>query len=153
MAEKASRTAIIALCISIGTAGFSIYQWWNGQAEGRISAAIEISKNHLRDRELKVMASIVKAAFTEDNLSTEELLMIGHHADELEYVAFLANHDKIDKSYLSLPITCDIVLTSKASERLKQLIPTMAKSPEHQMRDFSRTAVCDLNSMVPPQSN
>jgi len=32
--------------------------------------------------------------------------------DVLPYVAFLANHNKVDKSYLSIPITCEIVLTA-----------------------------------------
>jgi NAD(P)-dependent dehydrogenase (short-subunit alcohol dehydrogenase family) len=85
------------------------------------------------------------------------LLLISKQADVLEYIAFLANTNMIDKSYLSVAIICEIVLTNQAMKRLRELVPPLAKSPEHQIQDFSRTAACDLSSMIPgilpPQSN
>ena len=45
MAEKSGPSiAIIALCVSIVSLGFSGYQWWYGKSEARILAAIDITK-------------------------------------------------------------------------------------------------------------
>jgi hypothetical protein len=156
MAAKKDPIAIVALCISIVTAVFSVYQWWNNEKESRVNAAIEISRNNLKDRDERTMAAVVKI-ITGNEISLEDAMLISLHADQLEYIAFLANANKLDKSYLSVALNCDIVLTLLAGDKLAKLFPPLAKSPAHQMRDFDRTANCDLNTMfpglLPPKSN
>jgi predicted ATP-binding protein involved in virulence len=154
---KSSPTAIVALCISIASAVFSFFQWWNSRAESRINAAIEVSKANLRERDLNTMAAVIKVLTSNEPLTAKEMLLLGDHADQLEYIAFLANTGKLDKSYLSVSIVCDVAITNAAIQKLKEKIPPMAKSPEHQMEEFSRTAKCDIKKVVhgflPPQSN
>ena len=51
MAEKSGPSiAIIALCVSIVSLGFSGYQWWYGKSEARILAAIDITKRQSEEK-------------------------------------------------------------------------------------------------------
>jgi hypothetical protein len=160
MAEKASPTAIVALCISIVTAAFSIYQWWNSERESRVTTAIEISKDYLRQAEnnQKILPIVLKFYIGNERPSMEEILALTGHADNLQYIAFLANTGKLDKSYLSLNLICDMIFTEAATSNLAKMLPFLAKYKEkdHELADFSRNAHCaakDLLATGSPQSN
>jgi hypothetical protein len=149
LAEKTRVLSLAALCISIVSAAFSIFQWWNGEREALINVAINFSTDHAKYRDNATESATIKAIIGKDPLSNEELLLVANRADQYEYIAFLANSNRLDKSYLSVALKCDIILTQAAYDKLKGLLPAMQRSPEHQMREFSRSNDCELNSMVP----
>jgi hypothetical protein len=108
MAEPASSVAKIALLVSVGTALFSAFQWWNSRQENRINAAIEISRNYLRDRDYQVTSTLYSVGASKFDPGTLDMPRIGHHLEFLEYVALLTLTNKIDKTYLSPALICDI---------------------------------------------
>lgn len=115
MPEKPSTVAVIALCLSIGSACFSIFQWWSNERQKKIDIAIDISKKYIQDRELEKGHLQVESSYlakkTSDIPSGEEAYPAGVYLKYLEYVAFLANSDKLDEAYLSRALKCDIKIT------------------------------------------
>lgn len=120
MAERPSKTAKIALWISIGTgvisiatAVFSVYQWFDTQRQQRISAAIEFSEDYLHDPEIVGSYAKILDYDPKKTISNEEMLQERSFIDLLNYIAALANVDLIDNRYLSWRIKCDIYYVGK----------------------------------------
>jgi hypothetical protein len=150
-------SAAIALVISLCTAAFSIYQWWTGQREARIVAAIEVSNKQLEKRDESLLLTIAKWYSNRGIESVPDYMRIAAHYDELEYIAFLANKDRVDKDYLSMSVVCDIVLTEGAMNNIKKKVPELSKFTSQDMSDFSKSAKCDaaqfVNELLAPLSN
>lgn len=103
--DKPSTIAIIALCLSIVTAIFSGFQWWNGQRESRIAAAVDISKNFVRSQDPKIPESLFALTSGKD-LNSERLTVVFRAIGEAEYLAYLTNRDRVDFEYLSQAVKC-----------------------------------------------
>lgn len=142
MVEKSNVTAIIALLVSIGTAGFSGFQWWNSERESRISAAIDISKNHAHEIDDATWRLVVGVYNGKTALSPDEGVKLARHGDVIEYIALLANTGRLDKGYLSPTVQCDIAFTNAALERLKHAAMPPSQRPE--MAKLSAQLNCPL---------
>jgi hypothetical protein len=144
VAEKPSSVAIIALCISIGTAAFSVYQFWNSQREDRIRTAVEISRNFAHDQDELAIEAIVIADLHKSKLSNEQLIRLAKLGDQLEYVSFLANTKRIDEEYLSSSIKCTILFFNMAIDNLKDVT---GLDQRDQITKFSSRVQCNLKGL------
>jgi hypothetical protein len=148
VAEKASAVAKIALLVSTGTAIFSAFQWWSSRQESRITAAIEISRNYIRDRDINT-TSMLFALATGVKFDPEppDMLKIGHHADFLEYVALLTLTNKLDKAYLAPALICDITNADAALRIVGKRF--WARPLESKITQFSRDNPCQASLTIP----
>jgi hypothetical protein len=109
--QTPSLTAVVALCLSAMTALFSGYQWWHNQLENRIGATIELSNVYLRDPELvgeqRVISNMIAPEY---KASDEDRALAYHYMRRLQYIAHLANTERLDAEYLSSTIKCDIAV-------------------------------------------
>jgi hypothetical protein len=113
--------ALFALVISIVSAAFTFFQWWHAEAQAKISVAVEISKSYLKERDVAASGLVVRAVSGgAASISPSDAEAIGRYADQLTYIAFLTNRDRLDKAYLADTITCDIVYTDRAIRVLKR---------------------------------
>jgi hypothetical protein len=145
----ASATAIIALCLSVMNAAFSFFQWWNGERESHITAAVEISKNYINkeqeEREKSIAPVLKTLFFGKDSISGDELESIARHGEIMAYVAFLANKNRLDKSYLASSLVCDIVWTDKAFRTLVEKEPRIQQtSVRKEMEIFAGANPCEI---------
>jgi hypothetical protein len=126
MVEKTSSTAIIALCISIATAAFSIYQWWYSQQDLKIIAAVDISRKYQDiEKSLKNRQELLSYARNEPVAYTPEIVK---YLQRLEYIAYLVIYDRIDLRYLAPDIKCDMLLSARAGARVRKGNAGMADS-------------------------
>jgi hypothetical protein len=119
--------AIVSLCLSVATASFTFYQWWNTQQENRITAAIEVSKNYLKERNQEVFGEVYSAYRNPDEISSEAVLRITRHSDELSYIVFLTNRGRLDPSYLPGDFPCLVSLLSGALKNIKKQYPSVGQ--------------------------
>jgi hypothetical protein len=114
--RTSDRVAVLALVLSILSSGFAVYQWWSSAKEERIRAAIEIS-NKFNDDAVNPawIASQVTMGY---GVATEQFTKVGNYFYRLEYVAYLANHDLVDKRYLSESVLCAIVSAKELQDSL-----------------------------------
>src|SRR5580704_16463505 len=85
-----------ALVVSILSAAFSFLQWSNTESENRISVAVEISKNYLKERDVAASGLVVKTVNSgPDSISKEEAIEIGRYTDLLSYIALLTNKNRL----------------------------------------------------------
>jgi hypothetical protein len=151
MAEKRNTTATIALCLSIGSLSFAVYQWSNGQSETRINAAIEISKTLPAELPQAVREAlnllILKKALSEDQIS--DLLDM---AVSFEYLANLANNKRVATEYLSATVKCRIWLSNQIVNLLR---PRAGVEGEDftQLQAFSRRVEDQCKPRYPFASN
>jgi hypothetical protein len=116
--NAANITATIALFVSIATAAFSIYQRYFSQREARINAAIEISKSFYAKSFDKKLAVALESLFSKGpKLSIEQETLIFTFANDLEYIAFLSNTERIDEGYLSNTLKCAIYVANKSMKK------------------------------------
>jgi len=95
------KTAVLALIVSLTSAGFTVYQWRATDSEARTMAAIDISRKYLDDsRSAEQLAN-----FRVERGATDASHRLLSH---LNYIAYLANTDRIDGRYLAPQVTCDI---------------------------------------------
>ncbi len=132
MTDKSNGLAVAALIISIGTAAFSIYQWWNSERSSRINAAMEVSKHYLEDKELNAarMEINMMVSVKQQTVSVESSLATRAYISWLNYVAFLSNNERLDPDYLAELLTCDII--SKG-----QMVRQFAKNPNPNLQSVS----------------
>jgi hypothetical protein len=71
-------------------------QWWYGQKESRITAAIEISRNYFSHANSQTRNAMLASDLNVIN-SPDDAALAVEGDNFLEYVAFLANDDRIDK--------------------------------------------------------
>jgi hypothetical protein len=139
-----------ALVVSILSAAFSFLQWSNTESENRISVAVEISKNYLKERDVAASGLVVKTVNSGlDSISKEEAIEIGRYTDLLSYIALLTNKNRLDKAYLADTIACDIFYANKAIGILKKYFGEQ----DREMLIFIKQNPC-LTEIAPrPQSN
>lgn len=94
MAERPSPK--LQLWLSIATAVFSFYQWFDTQRQQRISAAIEFSKDYLHDPEMVSRYAKLLDYDPKMTMSNEEMLKERSFIDLLNYIASLAKLDLIE---------------------------------------------------------
>ncbi|MGB9365952.1 MAG: hypothetical protein WCE79_08060 [Xanthobacteraceae bacterium] len=111
--QKASWQAQVAFYLSIATALFSAFQWWNNQNEVRINAAMEISKNYAKPYEASTVEA-VDLAIAGSKLDAAKATALYQMALEYDYVAQLANAGRIDIDFLSQKVKCGIWLADLA---------------------------------------
>lgn len=147
MAEKPSMVAVIALCLSAATAVFSIYQWWSTQQESRINAAIDISKTYLRERD--VINTLMFGVYVgwPRRLEDDELLKLARHLEFLNYVAFLGITEKLDRSYLSPALVCEISWADAVAEKLSDRFQSAPKQPN--LAAFRKQTPCTAQIASP----
>jgi hypothetical protein len=141
MSKRSTTTnvAIAALIVSIAGGTFSFYQWLNSESENRISVAVEISKNYLKERDQTASFLVLKTIYNgADSISSDEAEKIARYADLLSYIAFLTNNNRLDKSYLADTIACDIFYVDKAIAILKNYFDKQ----DEQMQAFIKTYPC-----------
>jgi hypothetical protein len=144
MIEKLN-TAVIALCLSAVSVGFSAYTWWNSQREVRVATAVEFSKNFIREVDGDTARAFVKAYSNPAiKLPDAERSKVNQITELLEYVAFLGNKEKIDKSYISPSITCFIVLIQKAVDSSRKEKRDFPDVPE--IAKYSQNSACERKS-------
>jgi hypothetical protein len=151
MADKSTLISATALAISFVSIGFTFFQWWSSGQENRINAAIEISKNHLRERDAATSVAIAHGINPEDPFTNEDLVRISKHAEALEYIAFLANSNRLEKSYLSPMVSCDIILTNITIAKLAKSDSYLKDKrwPNPEIENFIKTAKCDSDISAP----
>jgi hypothetical protein len=93
--------ASLALIVSLLVAGFSIYQFEHADSEARIVAAIDVSRKYLEDTQLPNQLATYRREKSPSDSSNRLLL-------RLNYIAYLANTNRLDGRYLSLQIGCDM---------------------------------------------
>jgi hypothetical protein len=135
MAERTGIIAIAALILSIGTAGFSVYQWWSGRNEARISAAIDFSKRRFEGTGPSI-------AITPQNQkeATEVILQTRWH----EYLAHLINNNRLDDRYLAQVIKCEMTVVLNASKNVQGVARTYVRNQE--MEKLKDRYIADCNS-------
>jgi len=109
-------TGRIAIAISVVSFLFTGYQWWNGQRESRINAAVEISRIYLLDPDVKRGYDVFlnyKVSARPSGEFSEEFLRERSYIDFVNYISDLANRDRINNDYLSSRIKCDIAYVVK----------------------------------------
>jgi hypothetical protein len=149
LGEKPSKVAIIALCLSIGTAAFSIYQWWSGQRASRIAAAVGISNRYIYPYDLGERMYEERQSASPDDMRRFEA-----YSNRLEYIAFLANRDLIDADYIPQILQCDILFTSGIIKHLQKdrKVQVAMLSPNLEMEAFTRRLRGPLPCFLPPAS-
>jgi hypothetical protein len=163
MAKKPITVAIFALGLSIWSTGLSGYQFWNSRRESRITTAVEISRNYLKDRDVETAALIFSINRDEQTgvvLATEQLHRIIRHFDVFEYVALLVLNDRLDRSYLSESLICDMAWTDGALERLKDNLAALPRKStlklflqQNPCNEKIIPAASKSEPQRPPQSN
>lgn len=107
---RASWQAQMAFYLSLATAAFSAFQWWNSKREHRINIAMELSRIYERDMPRNLIDAATEELHTDiyvtENNQLQNLKLtdvqfkeLRYYAASLEYVAFLANTGKIDPEY------------------------------------------------------
>ena len=139
-----------ALVVSILSAVFSFLQWLNTESENRISAAVELSKNYLKERDVAASDLVVKTIIDgADSISKEDATTIGRYTDLLSYIALLTNKNRLDKVYLADTITCDIFYANKAIGLLKKYFGEQ----DREMLIFIKRYPCLTEIAPQPKSN
>src|SRR5262249_6122286 len=84
---QTSVVALISLGISITTAGFTFFQWWNTQHENQIKDTIELSKAFLKDDNDSIN-KITQRLWDESdsNFTGEEIKRLEIALSRLEYI-------------------------------------------------------------------
>jgi hypothetical protein len=114
MQLKSNMIAKIALSLSLISTAFAFYQWSDSQRQNRVNAAVELSKIYLTTGSLSHgYALLLDVEPTEAPGNYEKFLPARLYLDFLEYVAYLANQGRIDNSYISERIKCDIAHVHK----------------------------------------
>lgn len=113
----ASWQAQVAFYVSLATATFSAFQWWQGRREDRIKAAIEISRDYLKDERIDRLRQIVQ-----DTLGSKVILGKQYSPEQeaeliiyfrrLDYLSFLLNHQRVDPNYVAETMKCDMILAA-----------------------------------------
>jgi hypothetical protein len=142
MAEKPSKIAIVALVLSVITASFSTYQWWDNQRNMRIAAAIEVSKKY-ESSNTRPLADAVFALVKGKQLTRDQASEIFRNMLEMEYLAFLANRNKIDVDYLSYPIKCSIYASHMLLEKFRTQRDVVVTFPESAVFSSRVSDLCD----------
>jgi len=152
MAEKSNVIAIVALCISIGSAAFSLYQWWNSQTDSKINAAIEISKNYIQDRDQERPIHLLSLRLNPKNkFTSEQSEELSRYMARLEYYALLINNRRVDETFVAWVIVCDMSLVLAWSKLVKGDPPVQAM-PETE-KYIKKAATRPCAPLDPPQSN
>jgi hypothetical protein len=159
MAKGPGTLAVIALCVSISGTAFSIFQWWRSQHDAEISTAIEFSKNYTHDIDETTMMAIM-TAYIGRQISTQDAIKAVKFSETLEYIAFLANRAKLDKSYLSPSLTCTIIYAEQALANIRKTNPFMSDVAKSEIAEFSHTTRCEekrrldemIRNALPPQT-
>jgi hypothetical protein len=113
VAEKPTSTiAVIALFVSISTAGFSFFQWWNSEREARINAAIEISRT-FNNRPPLTKEEDDTPPVPGGQLSPAQATFLMRIVDRSDYIAYLVNHRRVDFDYLSANVKCGLFAAYK----------------------------------------
>lgn len=149
MADTPSKTAIAALSISILTACFSIFQWWNTEKQARILTAIDVSRNFYKESN-QLSVAIIEVARGKE-LSDDEADRLSRGQDYLNYIAKLANENQLDKTFLSRDMHCMMLeLQQLHDNKLKELGPTFSKTAFEypDLRKFALTADCPYKSVI-----
>jgi hypothetical protein len=111
MAERPQTIAIIALCLSIGTASFSVYQWWRAQRESIINASIEVTRNYIRQSDHDRAPATLRSMNTPGvaiAVKPPDWEIVRRYMAELEYIAFLLNESRLNEDFVAPSIIFDI---------------------------------------------
>lgn len=112
----------------LGVAAFFLsgYQWLVAQQQIRVSAAIDISKSYLQNRELREAQSTILKT-TEPELYSENWLRERAFVDLNDYIARLANEGLIDNAYVSSRVKCDIAWIDRTANTYRKDLAGAAK--------------------------
>jgi len=149
VAESPSKTARAALALSIVSICFSVFQWWNTEKEARISAAIDVSRNYYKDLNLPQAHALMKA-YVGGNLNRDELELFVREADYLNYIAKLANENKLDKNFLSRDISYAMLVILQGHDNdAKWFEPGVASGLDRpDLRKFAQSADCPYKATL-----
>jgi hypothetical protein len=139
MADKPSGLAIAAFCLTVVNILFSAYQWWNGQSDARMTAAIELSKQAILSPEEGSKRNKAAIALMQHRqLDADQATALHKWISEAEYMAFLINRKKLDPEYISGAVKCGIYGAYQISGEFKKVANFADTLGE--METFSRTA-------------
>jgi hypothetical protein len=136
------RIAIVSLCLSVATGGFTFFQWWNSQREAHIAAAIDISRKLIDQPLSREETAAVITAYRNDTVPFEQVEKITKNAQLLNYVALLANRNKLEKEYLADDIPCFMVVYNEAMDNLETQFPYLKSHRYLEMKKFVQTTAC-----------
>jgi hypothetical protein len=123
-ATTTNTVAIVSLIISLFSASFALFNWWNSERQARISAAVDYSLKYINDSAAasdrliyfdvlgrpKEMKTFVSQPGTKEEHDEN---ISARHLQRLEYLAFLLTHNKMDVSYISNPLICELIAASE----------------------------------------
>jgi hypothetical protein len=89
------------------------------QRESRIIAAIEISRNYVKETPKATKEPVIIAKLG-GPISPDEVAVLTYITLELEYIAFLANNKRINVDYLDEQVKCIMIFASEGWKNIKQ---------------------------------
>ena len=112
MSDRPSWVAVVSLVVALAGFGFTFYQWWNGERENNITAAIEFSLRNIQDGNIAKLrsdfASMVSDPAPPSDANVQRNLSAQAYVFYLNYVASLLNKGRIDERYASRTMLCQI---------------------------------------------
>lgn len=140
---RANWHANAAFYLSLLTAAFSTYQWWNGERESRRNAAVDFSMKYLEDEAVHKGVDALVAS-THDDFSYLMVDSAANYVEIMEYTAYLINSGRFDPNYVSRKVLCDVTLAVADVRSSKVGVLQAVKRKE--MEKLLRTAPSDVCS-------
>ncbi len=141
--NSAQWQGVVAFYLSIATAAFSIFQWFNSEASTRVEAALGISKQFLEDKDFDTQWHLFNVYARSEYLNPGDESTVFRFIDKLEYVALLVNEERVNQTYVSNLLKCYITTVSSILAKHPRPI---SQSPTPELKKFRRNQ--HLNCVV-----
>ncbi len=137
------RLAIFGALLSVATAAASGYQWWNSAREANINAAIEVSKNYLKDNDTyNTAVQLTKLSWNNGFVISDEQYKSLRLVTYLEYISLLINNSKLNVDYVSDTLKCDIHTAGGMLRNFRTISNFEVLTPE--LDSLSKTIACKV---------
>jgi hypothetical protein len=143
------RLSILGSVLAVASVLWSTYQWMDSRRESRISAAVDISRNYLKETSDSTSNEINRAALGLE-MSNEDALIALRGANVLEYIAFLANNNRINEDYLAEELKCSIKHASEGAKNIKRKMEWLNSVSYPQLEKFATRISCAISISLQP---
>jgi hypothetical protein len=133
------------LISTFNLASYAYQNWWQVPRETRITLAVEISKNYLRDIS-KETIDLFLAASRDVELTPEQLRSVALFDDTMEYIAFLANSGRLDADFLAPSLVCALDQNAQAAIKHQFHIPSYSGAKGLEIVRFADSHKCGVST-------